>query len=96
MEALIERWRRAAQRAADEKVRVLKIDGEYWATSTSRPLGSYRLTRSDRGWTCDCTANRQYGMPCKHLWVFAEQIGLDLLTDVQIAVEQFSITPGAA
>ncbi|MBV9281868.1 MAG: SWIM zinc finger family protein [Chloroflexi bacterium] len=84
MEGLIARWRNAARRAEEEQVRILSIDGAYRATSSSRPLGSYRLDRTVDGWTCECVANREYGMPCKHLWALAEALGLDVLADVRL------------
>ena len=64
---------------------VLAIDGEYRATSSSHPLGSYRLMNNGDGWSCECIANREYGMPCKHLWVLADALGLDILTDIRIS-----------
>jgi hypothetical protein len=84
VDEIIERWRRAAQRAADERVRIIEVDGRYRATSSSRPLGSYLLEKTDAGWACSCIANGEYGMPCKHLWVLAEAMGLDLLSEVRV------------
>lgn len=84
MEAVIERWQRAAERAAEERVRILLIDGHYRATSSSHPLGSYLLDRTPGGWTCGCLANREYGTPCKHLWALAEALDLDILNDMRI------------
>lgn len=83
-EDILRRWQTAAERALDEGVRILEIDGEYRATSSSRPLGSYVLRRSPEGWTCDCVANREYGLPCKHLSVLADSLGLDILSDMRI------------
>lgn len=82
---LIKRWQHAAQRAQEEQVRILALGGEYRATSTSRPLGSYLLHRTPQGWTCECIANGEYGMPCKHLWALAETLGLDLIADIRLA-----------
>lgn len=88
---IIDRWQRAAERAQDEKVRVLAVDGEYRATSSSRPLGSYKLTRTQEGWSCECPANREYGAPCKHLWALADALDLDPFTDIHV-----TWTPGGA
>ena len=85
MDEIIQRWSRAAQRAADEQVRIIEVDGQYRATSSSRPLGSYLLRRTDAGWTCSCIANGEYEMPCKHLWALAEVLGLDVLADMRVA-----------
>lgn len=98
MHELIERWRRAAERAEEEKVRILALGGEYRATSSSHPLGSYLLHGSSQGWACECIANAEYGMPCKHLWVLAEMLGLDVLTDIRISqdvVESSPVQPAA-
>jgi SWIM zinc finger len=84
MDQLIARWERAAQRAGDEKVRILRIGGQYWATSSSKQLGSYLLQRSSNGWTCECPANREFKVPCKHLWALAEVLALDPLSDMDI------------
>lgn len=84
MDPIIERWKRAAERSADEKVRVVEIGGDYFATSSSQPLKSYRLTPGPEGWECECIANREYGMPCKHLWSLAEALGLDILSDIHV------------
>lgn len=81
---IIERWQRAAERARDERVRVIAVGGEYRATSSSQALGSYRLTQGPEGWACECVANKEYGMPCKHLWALAEAIDLDVLRDISI------------
>ncbi len=84
MDELITRWQHAAERAQDEQVRVLAIGGEYRATSSSHPLASYLLHRTPAGWACECVANGEYGMPCKHLWALAEALGLDVLSDMRI------------
>ena len=81
---LVHRWERAAQRAQDEGVRILRIGDEYRATSTSHPLGSYVFEHGPEGWTCECIANREYGLPCKHLWMLAEALDLDVLQDVRV------------
>lgn len=81
---IIERWRRAAQRAEDEKVRVVEVEGQYRATSSSHPLGSYALEKTPEGWTCACIANGEYGLPCKHLWALAQALDLDVLTDMRV------------
>lgn len=78
------RWERAAERARDEQVRVISVDGQYRATSSSHPLGSYLLTPGAEGWSCECIANREYGMPCKHLWALAELLDLDVLRDTRV------------
>src|SRR5919202_4003720 len=57
VEGIVQRWQRAAQRAADEQVRIIAVNGEYRATSSSTPLGSYLLQKSEAGWTCGCVAN---------------------------------------
>ncbi|HEX6508725.1 MAG TPA: hypothetical protein VF221_13940 [Chloroflexota bacterium] len=87
---VIERWRRAAERADEEKVRILLINGEYRATSSSTPLSSYALRRGPDGWTCECIANREYGLPCKHLSKLADVLGLDVLTDVVLDIALLS------
>lgn len=84
---LIKRWQHAAERAQEEHVRILALGGEYRATSSSRPLGSYLLHRTPEGWMCECTANGEYGMPCKHLWALTEALGLDLISDIRITPE---------
>lgn len=96
MEALIQRWQRAAQRADEERVRILDIGGEYRATSSSHPLGSYRLCASVDGWTCECTANSEFGLPCKHLWALADVLGLDVFSDVHILWDAENDRPLAA
>ncbi len=84
IDELIERWSRAAERAEVEKVRILALAGEYRATSSSHPLGSYLLRQTPDGWTCECIANGEYGMPCKHLWALAQALDLDVLSDLRI------------
>ena len=81
---IIDRWRRAAARAEEEKVRIIDVDGQYRATSSSQPLGSYRIQKTPEGWTCECIANGEYGMPCKHLWKLAEDLNLDVLRDMRV------------
>jgi hypothetical protein len=84
MEAVIARWQRAAERAAEERVRIVLIDGHYRATSSSHALGSYQLEKTSGGWTCGCIANKEYGTPCKHLWALAEALDLDILNDMHV------------
>jgi hypothetical protein len=96
MDDLIVRWQRAAHRAQDERVRVLKIGDEYRATSSSHPLGSYRLEQTSEGWTCECLANREYHLPCKHLWALAEMIGLDVLSDTRVDIPPAPVATEAA
>ena len=81
---IILRWQRAAERARDEQVRVIEVGGRYRATSSSHALRSYRLRRGAEGWSCECIANSEYGMPCKHPWALAEAIDLDVLRDISI------------
>ncbi len=85
MDELVTRWQHAAERATDEHVRVLAIGCDYRATSSSHLLGSYLLHKTPGGWACECVANAEYGMPCKHLWALAEALGLDVLSDMRIA-----------
>jgi len=61
--------------------------GEFRATSSSRPFGSYLLNRTADGWSCECPANGEFGLPCKHLWVLAETLQFDLLSDVRLNPE---------
>jgi hypothetical protein len=82
---IIKRWQRAAQRADEEKVRILEVDGQYRATSSSHPLGSYLLEQTPEGWACECIANHDYMMPCKHLWALGETLGLDVLKDMRVS-----------
>jgi hypothetical protein len=84
MDEIIKRWQAASERAIDEKVRIVEIDGHRYATSSSQPLGAYELTKTNEGWGCSCIANREYGMPCKHLAALAETLGLDVLSDMRI------------
>lgn len=93
MDALIERWKRAGVRAQEERVRVLEIDGEYYATSSSQPLGAYTLRRMEDGWACACVANSEHGLPCKHLWALADMLGLDLLSDVRVSDDFLALKP---
>lgn len=88
MNELIKRWQHAAERAAEEQVRVLALGGAYRATSSSQTLGSYLLHRTPAGWACECIANGEYGVPCKHLWALAEALGLDVLSEMRIAPSQ--------
>lgn len=81
---IVSRWRRAAERADVEKVRVLEIGGEYRATSSSHPLRSYALRHTAEGWSCECIANGEYSMPCKHLWSLAQVLDLDVLIDMRV------------
>jgi hypothetical protein len=82
---IIQRWQRAAQRAEEEKVRVITVDGQYRATSSSHPLGSYLLENTPEGWACECIANHDYMMPCKHLWALADALNLDVLKDMRVS-----------
>jgi hypothetical protein len=82
---IIRRWQRAAQRAEEEKVRILDVEGEFRATSSSLPFGSYGLAKTPEGWACECIANHDYMMPCKHLWALADALNLDVLTDMRVS-----------
>jgi hypothetical protein len=84
MDDIIKRWQRATERADVEQVRVIEVGGEYRATSSSSPLHSYVLRSTDRGWACECIANREFMMPCKHLAALATVLGLDLIADMRI------------
>jgi hypothetical protein len=84
LDDLVRRWQSAAVRAQEEGVRVLCIGGEYYASSTSHPLGSYHLRHSDEGWICACQANADYGMPCKHIAALAAVLSIDLVADVRL------------
>jgi hypothetical protein len=95
VDQIIRRWQRAAERAQDERVRVVAVGGEYRATSSSHPLGTYVLSRGPEGWQCECVANGEYGMPCKHLWVLAGLLGLDLFADVRLSVPSETLTSAA-
>jgi hypothetical protein len=93
---IIQRWQRAAQRALDESVRVIQIDGQFRATSSSQPLASYLLQETPEGWACECIANHEYMMPCKHLWALAETLGLDVLQDMRVTWDPQSAEIAAA
>jgi hypothetical protein len=93
---MIQRWRRAGERAEEEQIRVLRVGSEYLATSASRPFGYYRLTQTASGWRCECPANHMFGMPCKHLWALAELLDLDLLSEVGAPGEQPAAQSSAA
>lgn len=99
MDELVRRWQAASERALDEKIRIIEIDGKRYATSTSQPLGAYELTLTEEGWGCSCIANREYGMPCKHLAALAQVLGLDLLGEVRLdwsALEAVEASPAAS
>lgn len=87
MQNLIDRWTRAGIRAQEERVRILELGGQFYATSTSQPLGSYALRETPAGWSCECPANRTHELPCKHLWALADTLGLDLLSDIRVSAE---------
>lgn len=87
LDQLIARWRRAAERAEEEKVRVMRVGDEYRAASSSTPLASYVLSRTDRGWACECEANAVHGVPCKHLAALADLLDLDVLSDMAVTPE---------
>jgi hypothetical protein len=84
MDDIVKRWRTASERALEEGVRIVDINGRRYATSSSQPLGAYELTKTDQGWACACVANQDYGMPCKHLAALADALDLDLLNDLRI------------
>jgi hypothetical protein len=84
MDEIIKRWKAASERAIDERVRIVEIGSRRYATSSSQPLGAYELSQTEGGWACSCTANCEYGMPCKHLAALADALGLDLLGDMRI------------
>ena len=96
MQEIVERWRRARERALEERVRVLEIGGKFFATSSSRPMGTYELRRTEEGWSCSCVANEQYHNPCKHLAALAEVTDMDLLSDVRLDLEALQADTRAA
>lgn len=96
MQEIVKRWRRARERAMEERVRVVEIDGKFFATSSSRPMGTYELRCTEEGWTCSCVANEQYHTPCKHLAALAEMTDLDLLSDVRLDLEALEADTHAA
>jgi hypothetical protein len=84
MSNIIDRWRHAAERALEEGIKVIRLGDEYRATSASTPLASYRLYPTPEGWACECMANSEYGVPCKHLWALADALDLDVLADMRV------------
>jgi hypothetical protein len=90
MDEIVRRWQRATARADEEQVSIIDVDGEYRATSSSVPLGSYRLRKTDRGWACTCIANEEHLLPCKHLAALAEVLNLDVLADMRVEVPAVS------
>jgi hypothetical protein len=94
MNDVIRRWQRAAERADEERVRVLAINDELRATSTSHPFSSYLLHITPGGWACECRANAEFGMPCKHLSALADLLNLDVLSDVRLNWDELSRDPG--
>lgn len=95
MDDILKRWQRAAERADMEQVRIIEVDGELRATSSSTPLRSYRLQHSDRGWACECIANRDHMLPCKHLAALASVLDLDLLADMRVEVPAAGLSTSA-
>jgi hypothetical protein len=96
MNDIVKRWRRAAERAEVEQVRVIEVDGTYRATSSSTPLMSYRLQWTDRGWACECIANRTHALPCKHLAALANVLDLDVIADMRVELPGSSSVAGVA
>lgn len=86
IDELVRRWQRAAERADMEQVRILDLNGEYRAASSTRPLASYALHKTERGWACECEANALHGVPCKHLAALADVLDLDVLADMAVDV----------
>ncbi|HLJ65970.1 MAG TPA: hypothetical protein VKX16_01255 [Chloroflexota bacterium] len=86
MNDLIRRWQRAVERAGEEQVRIVNIGGELFATSSSQRMGAYRLSRTAAGWACECIANQEHLLPCKHLAALADALGLDVLADMRITL----------
>jgi hypothetical protein len=84
MDELIKRWQAAAVRAQEENVRVILLAGGYFAASSSHPLKAYHLDPSPAGWGCECVANADYHLPCKHLAALAQVLDLDLLADMRV------------
>lgn len=68
----------------EERVRIVNVEGRFFATSSSTPLGTYELRRTDEGWGCTCVANEQYRNPCKHLAALADVTEIDLLSGVRL------------
>jgi hypothetical protein len=93
---ILKRWQRASERADIEQVRVIEVDGEFRATSSSTPLRSYRLRHTDRGWSCECIANHEHMLPCKHLAALATILDLDLLADMRVEVSAAGLSTSAA
>src|ERR671933_226407 len=83
MQELVRRWQRAGMRASEEAVRVVRVGDEYYASSSSKQLGSYHLTCTSEGWTCECIGNAKYGLPCKHLAALATALDLDVLAEIR-------------
>lgn len=59
--ATVGAWRRAYQRAKSEGVKVLRVGGEWYATSVSQPGVRHRVNGH-----CDCEG-ADHGLICKHL-----------------------------
>jgi hypothetical protein len=93
---MVERWHRALERVLSESVRVVRIGDVFYATSSSVPLGSHRLTHDSAGWKCDCIANALYGRPCKHLAALSTEIDIDLMNDVRLDWSRPVSVPSAA
>ena len=96
MDDILKRWQRAAERADVEQVRVIEVDGEYRATSTSTPLRSYRMQHTDHGWACECIANHEHMLPCKHLAALASILDLDVIADMRVEVQPETVPLTAA
>ena len=92
---ILKRWQRASERADIEQVRIIEVDGDFRATSSSTPLRSYRLQHTDRGWACECIANREHMLPCKHLAALASILDLDLLSDMRVEVPTAGLSTSA-
>jgi hypothetical protein len=84
MEELVRRWQRAAERASEEQVRVIQLSDGLYATSSSQPLKAYRLRHERDGWACECIANAEHHLPCKHLAALADAFELDVLSDMRV------------
>jgi hypothetical protein len=96
VDEIIRRWQRASERASEELVRVVRLSDAYFATSTSQPLKAYRLLPTADGWACDCVANAEYHLPCKHLAALAEALDLDVVSDTRVELPSHQEIDSAA
>jgi len=87
-----QREERGLQIVNSKKNQVTRVDGSSYSVVSQSDNGSYLVSLTEEGWTCECPDYQFRGFKCKHIWAVELSLKLKEQVSRNIVIQEITVS----